>query len=56
MGIKTIAEFVESREIADMLTSLNIDYLQGFSVGRPRDASEWLADYRSERDAPAPDC
>ncbi len=48
MGIKTVAEFVESKEIAQTLTDLEIDYLQGYSVGMPRDVDDWLADYRRE--------
>lgn len=35
MGIKTIAEFIESYEIAAELKKLNIDYGQGFFIGRP---------------------
>ena len=36
MGLKTIAEFVESEEILTMLRELGIDYAQGFHLGRPR--------------------
>ncbi len=35
MGIRTVAEFVESEEIVVALRALGIDYLQGFAVGRP---------------------
>lgn len=49
MGMKTVAEFVENREIANTLTDLNIDYLQGYYVGLPRDLEEWLADYAAEQ-------
>lgn len=45
MGIKTIAEFVERRDIADTLISLDIDYLQSISVDMPRDINEWLNEY-----------
>ena len=49
MGMRTVAEFVENREIAETLTTLNIDYLQGYYVGMPRDLDEWLADYISDQ-------
>lgn len=32
---KTIAEFVESKEISDMLKDYGIDYLQGYYIGKP---------------------
>ncbi len=35
MNIKTIAEYVESEEIAATLTCIGIDYLQGFHIGHP---------------------
>jgi diguanylate cyclase (GGDEF)-like protein len=38
MGIKTIAEYVHSRKIYDIVKSLGIDYSQGFFLGEPRPA------------------
>ena len=35
MGKKTIAEFVESRSIMDVVESLDIDYVQGYFIGKP---------------------
>lgn len=35
MGIRTIAEFVESVDIASALEKLGIDYVQGFGVHKP---------------------
>jgi len=35
LGILTIAEFVESAEILDMLRDMGVDYVQGFHVGMP---------------------
>lgn len=35
MGIKTIAERVESREILDKLSDLGVHYAQGFYISRP---------------------
>ena len=35
VGIETIAEFVSSKEILEMVKKLNIDYTQGFYLGEP---------------------
>ncbi|GAA5317647.1 MAG: hypothetical protein AseanaTS_28520 [Candidatus Pelagadaptatus aseana] len=35
MGLKTIAEFVESPDIVETLLELGIDYVQGYHIGRP---------------------
>ncbi len=35
LGIKVIAEFVESKEILEELKKLKIDYVQGYYIGRP---------------------
>ena len=37
IGIKTVAEFVESKEINDSLKDLDIDYAQGYYIGRPKE-------------------
>jgi len=36
MGIKTIAECVESKEIIQQLKDLNVDYVQGFAIAKPK--------------------
>jgi len=36
MGMKTIAEFVESDEIKGMLKKIGINYAQGYAIGRPQ--------------------
>ena len=36
LGKKTVAEFVESREIAQALKSMGVDYVQGYAIARPR--------------------
>ena len=35
LGIKTIAEYVETKEGVDLLTKLGIDYVQGYYIGKP---------------------
>ena len=51
MGMKTVAEFVENDEIAQLLTDLNVDYLQGYGVGKPRDINEWLNEHQEAQQA-----
>lgn len=34
--LKTVAEFVESQAIADMLHDFDVDYAQGYHIGKPR--------------------
>ncbi len=36
LKIKTIAEFVESGDILDIIRSVDITYAQGYHVGRPQ--------------------
>ncbi len=40
MGMRTIAEFVESEAIVAHLADIGIDYAQGYHIGRPRPAAE----------------
>ncbi|MGL5794563.1 MAG: hypothetical protein ACRC06_09180 [Waterburya sp.] len=35
MGIKTIAEFVETDQILEHLGKISIDYAQGYVMGKP---------------------
>ena len=42
MGKKTIAEFVENRQILQTLHELQVDYAQGFCVGKPKPIDEWV--------------
>lgn len=47
MGMRTIAEFVELPEILTALTSIGVDYAQGYALGRPEPfdpAKLWLVD------------
>lgn len=43
MGIKTIAEFVECEEIIPLLKEYNVDYAQGYFIGKPAPAADLLA-------------
>ena len=45
LGMKTVAEYVETEQIADLLANMGIDYLQGFGVGAPKSLDEWLEFY-----------
>jgi EAL domain-containing protein (putative c-di-GMP-specific phosphodiesterase class I) len=36
MGLKTVAEHIESREIYEKVKSMGIDYGQGFYFDRPK--------------------
>ena len=35
MGIKTIAEFVENKEILARLQTIGVDYAQGYGIAKP---------------------
>ena len=39
LGLKTIAEFVETREIADQLREIGVDYGQGYGLHKPEPLS-----------------
>lgn len=41
-GLKSVAEFVETGEIAKMLMELGVDYLQGYYLGKPVNHRKWL--------------
>ncbi|MEJ2687169.1 MAG: EAL domain-containing protein, partial [Gammaproteobacteria bacterium] len=43
MGKKTIAEFVESEAVMDVLRSVGVDYGQGYWIGRPEPLDGVLA-------------
>jgi len=45
LGMKTVAEYVETEEIAELLGTMGIDYLQGFGVGAPQSLDAWLQFY-----------
>lgn len=41
-GIKTVAEFVESGDIAKVLIDLGVDYLQGYYFDKPLNHRPWI--------------
>ena len=41
-GLKSVAEFVETGEIAKMLMELGVDYLQGYYFGKPSNSRTWV--------------
>lgn len=43
MGMRTVAEYVENDAIASILIDLDVDFLQGYGLGRPVDADKVLA-------------
>jgi len=45
MGMKTIAEFVETTEIKNKLTTLGVDYAQGYCIGEPEPFTQLLNHY-----------
>ena len=40
LGIKTIAEFVDSQEVQDKIVELGIDYTQGYFISPPKESVE----------------
>lgn len=49
-GLKTVAEFVETGEVAKTLMEMGVDYMQGYYLGKPENHRSWLHDgeYRKE--------
>ncbi len=47
MGIKTVAEFVESNEIREKLLKMGIDYAQGYAIDKPQPLEEVLKKRRA---------
>jgi EAL domain-containing protein (putative c-di-GMP-specific phosphodiesterase class I) len=41
-GIETVAEYVESDEIAAEIRRLGVDYAQGYTYGKPEPLTEFL--------------
>ncbi len=49
-SVKTVAEFVNTREDADLLTRLGVDYLQGYMFGVPSASPDWPSPTQSVDD------
>ncbi len=49
-GLKTVAEFVETGEVAKTLMNMGVDYMQGYYLGKPENYRSWLHDgeYKKE--------
>mgnify|MGYP001825603585 FL=1 len=41
MGIRTVAEHVESREVLDTLVAIGVEFAQGYFIARPAPVSEF---------------
>jgi len=42
IGLKAVAEFVETGDVAKMLMEMGVEYMQGYYFGRPETNPEWL--------------
>jgi diguanylate cyclase (GGDEF)-like protein len=51
-GLKTIAEFVESREIRERLTEIGVDYAQGYGIERSIPLGNGMTGARAEAGPP----
>jgi len=45
MGMKTVAEYVETKEIYEKLVEMGFDYLQGFYIGKPQPLNNLLEEF-----------
>jgi EAL domain-containing protein (putative c-di-GMP-specific phosphodiesterase class I) len=54
MGLRTVAEFVESDTIMDLLRTMGVDYGQGWALGMPEPFHAWLDRNPPIIAAPAP--
>jgi len=48
MGLKTVAEFVETEEVVKALASIGVDYAQGYYIAKPCSIDEALAPFNSQ--------
>ena len=48
MGIKTIAEFIECEEIIPILKEYQVDYGQGYFIGKPAPATDLLVNINAK--------
>ena len=50
VGVRTIAEFIETPEVREQLAALCVDYGQGYCIARPRPVEELLASHQPRLD------
>ncbi|MGB5473296.1 MAG: EAL domain-containing protein [Gammaproteobacteria bacterium] len=43
MGLRTVAEFVESEALAERLALMGLDYLQGYAIDEPQPLTDYLS-------------
>ncbi len=43
MGLRTVAEFVESAALAERLALMGLDYLQGYAIDQPQPLADYLS-------------
>ncbi|WP_158892834.1 MULTISPECIES: EAL domain-containing protein [unclassified Pseudomonas] len=48
LGAETIAEFVESQATFELLSTIGVDYAQGYALGKPLPLREWPGSSRLE--------
>jgi diguanylate cyclase (GGDEF)-like protein len=53
LDLKTVAECVETEEVAELLTREGVDYMQGYAFGRPELEYPWLPAHGSILPPPA---
>jgi EAL domain-containing protein (putative c-di-GMP-specific phosphodiesterase class I) len=51
MGKKTIAEFVENKEILAQLAAIGVDFAQGYGLGKPAPMDELLQHHQPKNRA-----
>ena len=57
MGLKTIAEFVENEAITQRLVTLNVDYGQGYGLGKPEPLEDYFRrEVLNQGDEPSYEC
>ncbi|MCW9023125.1 MAG: EAL domain-containing protein [Gammaproteobacteria bacterium] len=47
LDMQTIAEYVEDTHTINILKELDVDYAQGFGIGRPKAVKDWITEYNS---------
>ena len=54
LGLQTVAEGVETADVADWLRSEKVDMMQGYYFGKPSLERSWATDKASDAPAPGP--